>query len=277
MFILQTPVYRTRKSSSSIPLRNRSDPSPNSSLTRLRSALSPHHATASPRCCRGGTRRRRGTRASPPAAGDVITAPTQEYRPALNSCSDIVVFVLLFRFFSSSSSETSLTNQGAEPVAVDPSKDTSSLSLQTLDSDGPDAPSVVTPSPPLSSSSSPPCSASQGLKLFQWSGGAASTERSRTTSASGLGVLQRFQYKKESGSSQKVHGLFEGSTPTQSPSPVKNLEGDLSDSPPSQDSAYFSQSQSRRMSFHKEDVVSVGAEDAPSVRSQNTDVLLKLL
>lgn len=162
-------------------------------------------------------------------------------------------------------------------MAVDPSEDTSPLSVQAPDGDGPDAPSLVTPSPPLSSGSSPPCSASQGLKLFQWSGSAASTERSRTTPDSGLGALQRFHYKKESGSSQKVHGLFEGSTPTQSSSPVRNMEGDLSDSAPSQDSAYSSQSQSTRMFVHKEDVVTDGAQDAASVRSQDTDVLLKLL
>ncbi|XP_037543965.1 exonuclease 1 [Nematolebias whitei] len=175
------------------------------------------------------------------------------------------------RFFSGSSSVTSLStesNQEVEPTAGDPSEDKSSLSIHTHD-----IPPEVTPSPPLSSSSSSPSSASRGFKLFQWSGGSSSAEPSSTTkSTMGLGALQQFQYKKESFTSQKIHSASGGSTPPQSSSPDKNLEDELSDSPPSQDSAYFSHSQSSRISFHKEESLTYSLEDAASEMNSSTEV-----
>ncbi|XP_053730995.1 exonuclease 1 isoform X1 [Synchiropus splendidus] len=94
---------------------------------------------------------------------------------------------------------------------------------QDSDVEGPEVPSVETPSP------SPPSAGSQGLNLFQWSGRSPLGETLRK-STSALSALQQFQYKKECVSSLKT-------------SP--DSEDELSHSPPSQDSAYFSQSQSR--------------------------------
>lgn len=91
-----------------------------------------------------------------------------------------------------------------------------------------------------------------------------------TRSTRGRGALQQFQYKKESFTSQKIHSVSGGSTPPQSSSPDNKLEDELSDSPPSQDSAYFSHSQSSRISFHKEEALTYSLEDAACVRSQGT-------
>ncbi|XP_072247658.1 exonuclease 1 [Leuresthes tenuis] len=173
------------------------------------------------------------------------------------------------RFFSSSSSAANLStkesNQEVETTAVDLSGDKSSLSVKIHDSDGPDIPSLETPSPPPSPSST---SASQGLRLFQWSGSSSSTQQSTVPkSTTGLATLQQFQYKKESFSfSQKAHGLYADSS-----SPDGKLEdrGNLSDSPRSQDSAYFSQSQAFLSSLHREETFTYsfqasGQEDAAS-------------
>uniref|UniRef100_A0A3Q3ANL0 Exonuclease 1 n=1 Tax=Kryptolebias marmoratus TaxID=37003 RepID=A0A3Q3ANL0_KRYMA len=186
-------------------------------------------------------------------------------------------FATLLQRRNQEAGEEDESDQGVEPAAVDPSEDRASLGVQTPDSDGPDIPHVATPSPPLSSSGSPPGSASRGLKLFQWSGGSSSAEHSRTTkAATGLGALQQFQYKKEGCSpSQRNHSLSGDTTPPQSSSPGSNPEGDLSDSPPSQDSAYFSQSQPFLVSFHKEEALSYSLEDAASVRPQEPPPPLK--
>uniref|UniRef100_A0A3B5B8F8 Exonuclease 1 n=1 Tax=Stegastes partitus TaxID=144197 RepID=A0A3B5B8F8_9TELE len=144
------------------------------------------------------------------------------------------------RFFSSSNSEASL-----------------STAESTQDSDGPDVPSVETPSPPLSSSTLSPTSASQGLRLFSWSGSSSLSKPSETPkSSSGLAALQQFQYKKDGfSSSPKTYRSSRDSSPHQQSSPDrKSKDGDdLPDSPPSQDSAYFSQSQPCHTSFHKEE------------------------
>ncbi|XP_042290354.1 exonuclease 1 isoform X1 [Thunnus maccoyii] len=165
------------------------------------------------------------------------------------------------RFFSSSSSAASLsTKQSVQedlPQSVSPTQDKSPPSIQTNDSDGPDVPSLDTPSPPQTPSSTPPCSASQGLGLFDWSGSSPSTEQSKTPkSTSGLAVLQLFQYKRESFSSTtKTQKPSRDTSPPHLSSTDRNPEDkdDLPDSPPSQDSAYFSQSQTYLTTFHKEE------------------------
>lgn len=180
------------------------------------------------------------------------------------------------RFFGSSSSSASLsTKQSAQedlPQGASPTQDKSSPSTQTNDSDGPDIPSVDTPSPPQSPSTTSPSLASQGLRLFDWSGSSPSTEQSRTPkSTSGLAALQQFQYKKESFSSTTKTQKPSGDTsPPRLSSIVRDTEDkdDLTDSPPSQDSAYFSQSQPY---CHEEEAptynfTSSYQEDAASVR-----------
>ncbi|XP_023152239.2 exonuclease 1 [Amphiprion ocellaris] len=164
------------------------------------------------------------------------------------------------RFFSSSNSAVNLSTreplqeklpQAMEPTAMDTTLD------ETQSSDGPDVPSVETPSPPLSLSTTSPTSASQGLKLFSWSGSSSVTKQSGTPkSSSGLAALHQFQYKKEGfSSSPKSYRPSTDSSPDQRSSPDRKStdKDDLSDSPPSQDSAYFSQSQPYHTSFHQEE------------------------
>ncbi|KAM6997271.1 exonuclease 1 [Tautogolabrus adspersus] len=166
------------------------------------------------------------------------------------------------RFFSSSTSADCVStkesnqqdsHQDVEPSALSPAQD-NSPGTKINDSDAPDVPSVDTPSPPQSPSTTSPSTASQGLRLFHWSSSSPSTERSRTPkSTSGLGALQQFQYKKETFTlSTKTHR----STGDASSSIEENQKNndDLSDSPPSQDSAYFSQSQPHITSCPKEEV-----------------------
>uniref|UniRef100_A0A8C3ATC2 Exonuclease 1 n=1 Tax=Cyclopterus lumpus TaxID=8103 RepID=A0A8C3ATC2_CYCLU len=124
---------------------------------------------------------------------------------------------------------------------------------QTRDSEEPDIPSVDTPSPPASPSTTSPSSASQGPRLFQWSGSSSTTEQLRTPkSTSALCALQQFQYKKESFPlSKNTHGPPGDMSPTHQSSTDGKPE--LQDSPPSQDSAYFSQP--CVTSCHKEEVL----------------------
>ncbi|XP_075933160.1 exonuclease 1 [Anarhichas minor] len=170
------------------------------------------------------------------------------------------------RFFSGSSSASLSTKMSAqedlpqdeENRAGSPTQD-NSPSSQTKDSDGPDIPSVDTPSPPASPSTTSPSSVSQGPRLFQWSGSSSTAEQLKTPkSTSGLSALQQFQYKKESFSlSTKTHRPPGNMSPPHLSSTdgehVKN--NDLQDSPPLQDSAYFSQSQPYLTSCHKEEVL----------------------
>uniref|UniRef100_A0A3Q1G644 Exonuclease 1 n=1 Tax=Acanthochromis polyacanthus TaxID=80966 RepID=A0A3Q1G644_9TELE len=141
--------------------------------------------------------------------------------------------------------------QALEPTALDATLD------ETQSSDGPDIPSVETPSPPLSLSTTSPTSASQGLKLFGWLGSSSVTKQSGTPkSSSGLAALHQFQYKKEGfSSSPKSCRPSRDSSPHQRSSPDRKSKDkdDLPDSPPSQDSAYFSQSQPYHTSFHQEE------------------------
>nr|XP_015799518.2 LOW QUALITY PROTEIN: exonuclease 1 [Nothobranchius furzeri] len=162
------------------------------------------------------------------------------------------------RFFRSS-------NQGVEPA----SEDRSSPRRQIHDSSGPEIPSVDAPSPPVSPTSTPPSSASQGLKLFQWS------------CSSGLSTLQQFQYKKEGfPSSQNVLRPSGQLSSSQSSSPeIKSEDKDnLSDSPPSEEGTFISQSlsQSSFTSCQKEALNSsfplTGPEDAAPEMNSTSDL-----
>lgn len=138
------------------------------------------------------------------------------------------------------------------------------------DSDGPDVPSMDTPSPPLSQSVTSPGSASQGLRLFHWSGSSPTSEQSgKPRSTSHMAALQQFQY-------QTLRDLETLSPSTTTPSSALcppftdgNTEhkDDLPDSPMSQDSAYFSQSQPYFTSCNKTEVPTSCQVDAASVRS----------
>ncbi|XP_024153220.1 exonuclease 1 [Oryzias melastigma] len=152
------------------------------------------------------------------------------------------------RFFSSSRSAggPGVEEPVQEPAAAGPSEDKPSLSIQSEDSDSPDGASVDPPTPSESPTSSPPSSARQGLRLFQWADRSSSLETPRASkSTSGLASLQQFHYKRETLSSSQ--------TSRDSPSPDKKSEDSLSDSPPSQDSAYFSQSQPQLTPCDRED------------------------
>lgn len=166
------------------------------------------------------------------------------------------------RFFSSACEVASQSTQQSvqddlpgdvESTALSQTDNKSSSSIQPGSDLSPD-----TPNPPSPTSSTRPQQASQGLGLFRWSGTPPITKRSESpTSASGKAALQQFQLKKES---------LPWSTNTQNPpggtlvltvsSINKSLEDKYSppDSPPSQDSAYFSQSQPCIMSCHKEEI-----------------------
>ncbi|KAM6916263.1 exonuclease 1 [Xenentodon cancila] len=156
------------------------------------------------------------------------------------------------RFFSSSRSAATLnTEESVMEAAPTGAHEEPSARMQSHDSDGPELPSVETPSPPPSPIRTSPSSASRGLKLFH------RTEQPKTPkSTSGLTTLQQFQYKTASFSCPpKTCGLpLESSFLQLSPPDGKSEDKeDLSDSPPSQDSAYFSQSQTIFSSCHKEE------------------------
>ncbi|XP_044070961.1 exonuclease 1 [Siniperca chuatsi] len=192
------------------------------------------------------------------------------------------------RFFSSSSSAASMsTKESAQQdtlrtmeLRVVSHTEDNSPSTQTNDSDGPDVPSVDTPSPPPSPSTTSPTSASQGLKLFHWSDNSTSTKQSRTSnSTSGLAALQQFQYKKEGFFSlTNTHRPPGDTSPPRHSSTDGNPDDkdDLPDSPPSQDSAYFSQSQPYLTSCHKEEILTYSfpssyQEDAASEMNSSKD------
>ncbi|KAK5853531.1 hypothetical protein PBY51_014676 [Eleginops maclovinus] len=168
------------------------------------------------------------------------------------------------RFFSSCSSSASVSVKecaledlppDVEPTAVNQDNSPNS---QTNDSDGPDIPSIDTPSPPPLPSMTSPSSASQGLKLFRWSGSSCSADQRTPPSSAGLAALQQFHYKKESSSSSTKTHRSSVDTSLLLPSPTDRdpeEKDDLLDSPPSQDSAYFSQSQPHLTSCHKEEVI----------------------
>lgn len=184
----------------------------------------------------------------------------------------MVIFIPTFRFFSSCSptANTQESAQAVEPRAVSPTQEISPTT-QGNDSDGPDAPSVDTPSPPPSQSTTSPLTASQGLRLFRWSRDSPSTERARQAkSTCSLDALQQFQYKKET-STNTHRSNEEMSPPCPSSSDVNTDDNDdVPDSPPSQDSAYFSQCQSNLTFNSKKEVTynfpTFSQEDVASVR-----------
>uniref|UniRef100_A0A3Q3NDR0 Exonuclease 1 n=1 Tax=Labrus bergylta TaxID=56723 RepID=A0A3Q3NDR0_9LABR len=152
--------------------------------------------------------------------------------------------------------ETEEDGDGTCSRSLSPTQD-ESPGTKADDSDAPDVSSVDTPSPPQSPNTTSPSSASQGLRLFNWTSSSPSTERSRTPkSTSGLGALQQFQYKKETFMSFTKTRSSIADPPPRLSSTEENQKNndDLTDSPPSQDSAYFSQSQPHITSCPKEEV-----------------------
>ncbi|XP_034041531.1 exonuclease 1 [Thalassophryne amazonica] len=162
------------------------------------------------------------------------------------------------RFFISSSSAASLNTtepslevlpQCVEPTTVAHTQVFCRSSIQTSESNSPD-----TLSPPPSPSVLPPCLRNKGLRVFHWSDSPTSDRSSgKPKLSTGLAALQQFQFQKE-------NQRLPGSAPSSSLSSTdENLEDDHPDSPPSQDSAYFSQSQAILASCH-----SVPADHLPS-------------
>ncbi|CAL8255565.1 unnamed protein product [Lota lota] len=170
------------------------------------------------------------------------------------------------RFFSASCEAPGLsTRDGGNDDAAPPSgageENTCGGADDDSESDSPEAPSLETPSPtasptPTTTSPTPttttsPRPASQGLGVFRWSGLSQPPTASSCSSSSikpsaapkpvvsGIAALQRYQRQTESFS------WGSGPPPAESPTPqVVDLEDDSPPaSPPSQDSAYFSQSQ----------------------------------
>lgn len=214
------------------PKRSRSDQEPDKPTSATRPRPRNRFATLLQRRNQEADEEGEGTRSrffsSPPTAA----GPSSQEVPQQDSSQDV-------------------ESRALSPTQVNPP------STKTSDSDGPDLPSVDTPSPPPTPNTTSPPSASQGLRLFHWSGSSPSTERSKTPkSSSGLSSLQQFQFKKESFSiSMKTDKSPEDtSTPRQSSTEEKQEDKIHSpDSPPSQDSAYFSQSQPQPS--HEEEVI----------------------
>ncbi|XP_019737800.1 exonuclease 1 isoform X1 [Hippocampus comes] len=170
------------------------------------------------------------------------------------------------RFFSNSSSAAINIKESAQvgfgqsvgPQATSPLEHTSMPEC----SEGPEAPSVETPSPPTSPNRTSPHSGSQGLRLFNWSDSSPSTDRSQTLKSSlGLDGLQQFQYKKDRLS------LSTKSSVHRSPKEEDNLKVSLS----SQDSAYFSQSQPSLVSLYKDETPHCGHNFSHSVPEMDSE------
>ncbi|XP_071399578.1 exonuclease 1 [Centroberyx affinis] len=194
------------------------------------------------------------------------------------------------RFFSSSCAAASPSAK--ESVQEDLSRDVETSSLnqagesspgtQAEDGDEPEVPSLDTPSPPPSPGSSPsPRPAGRGLGAFRWPGSSSpSAERSGTpTPASGLAALQRFQHKKQSVPRSAKAQEPPGATPPPTPSSIGRQPEDEDgppDSPPSQDSAYFSQSQPRLASCHEEEVSTSYCFPSPSSPAHKEDAVSEM-
>lgn len=179
------------------------------------------------------------------------------------------------RFFSSSSSAPSRSIQDSSPE--DPTAtQKSSPSIQNCDAESSDGPSLETTKP--SPSPSTTSSASRGLSLFRWSDGPSTEQSTTPLSTSSLSALQQFQYKKESCSSPPKVTRPSGDSVLPEPfsQDRKSEKDELSDSPPSQDSAYFSQSQPYLTSYHKEEAPTYSfsssyQEDAASESNSSKD------
>lgn len=167
-----------------------------------------------------------------------------------------------------------------EPRTLSPTQN-NSPTTESDDSDGPDVPSLNTPSPPPSQSTTSPTTTCQGLNLFHWSDNPPLTEGSRKPkSSSGLVALQQFQYKKENFSpSTNTHRSLGDTSPPCPTFTDGNTDDkvDLPDSPPSQDSDYFSQSQPYLTSCHKKVVPTSYQKDAASVHHESRNCLYKCL
>ncbi|XP_077586459.1 exonuclease 1 [Stigmatopora nigra] len=160
--------------------------------------------------------------------------------------------VVSSRFFSNSSSTTSIIVESAQvgldhsvvPQATSPIAHTFDPGSDDSGSEGPEAPSVQTASPPLSPKDNSPNSASTGLRLFNWSDNSPLTDRSPTPkSTPHLNALRQFQFKKD---------ILSLSTKSSNDRNSK-LEDKLMDSSPTQDStsAYFSESKPPVFSSNK--------------------------
>lgn len=174
-----------------------------------------------------------------------------------------LLFVLC-RFFHSHSSSPAVENVSLSPPAQnDSSQAASSECSKQAASQGDSKPTMEADDPLLvcEESCSPPPSpparpASQGLGVFSWSGGSSSTSSSSSSlcrpsspALTGLATLQQFQRKKET---RSWSGTVQGQRVQQQSSHVSDEDeeeerADSSErdrtpgSPPSQDSAYFSQ------------------------------------
>ncbi|XP_057704538.1 exonuclease 1 isoform X2 [Corythoichthys intestinalis] len=155
--------------------------------------------------------------------------------------------VISSRFFSNSSSTASIIKESAqvgfvysgEPKATSPVERTLDSDHNNSGSEGPEVPSVKTPSPPVSSNDTSSNSVSRGLKLFNWSANSPFIDRSQTLkSTSGHDALRKFQYKKSAKSSIDSN---------------LKMDDNFMDSPPNQDSTYFSQSQPSLVSLNKDE------------------------
>ncbi|XP_037128153.1 exonuclease 1 isoform X2 [Syngnathus acus] len=157
---------------------------------------------------------------------------------------DVQDQVVSSRFFSSSSPAASNLKESAEMGFAHSAESKEPSPTADPDcSEGPEAPSVETPSPPHSGS--------QGLRLFNWSDTLPFTDQTLKRS-SGLAALQHFQYKKDTSAKSSIHGKPKG-------------EEKLQGSPPSQDSGYFSQSQPSLASFYKDQTADCGPKPFRSV------------
>ncbi|XP_049591845.1 exonuclease 1 [Syngnathus scovelli] len=151
--------------------------------------------------------------------------------------------VVTSRFFSRSSPAASNLKESADMGFAHSAESKEPSPTADPDcSEGPEALSVETPSPPHSGS--------QGLRLFNWSDTLPFTDQSQTLKrSSGLAALQHFQYKKDTSAKSSI------------PKGEEKLQG----SPPSQDSGYFSQSQPSLASSYKDQRADCGPKPFRSV------------
>ncbi len=196
--------------------------------------------------------------------------------PSLNSAGNIDMIDISIRFFCHG--ESNMGEAQEDALKQDSPQPAKSLETSVSQSEG-NTPALCEETDPereqaKDESSSPSASpahssrpASLGLGVFSWSGSTrelkksashpptVTTERHRSSTPSGLSTLQQFHRKKGSFS-------WEGSGLSLSSSPVEGTEDAEKSpgSPPSQDSAYFSQSSS----------ISAVVEDTP-VTEDNSD------
>ncbi|XP_028983134.1 exonuclease 1 isoform X2 [Betta splendens] len=137
------------------------------------------------------------------------------------------------RFFSSSSSADRSSDLSTKKRAVvTPTQDKSCHGIKTGDCDGPEVPSIGTPSPP-SPITKLATSASQGLREFSWSGNCSYTEPTKDcTATSRLSILPHYKGETFS-SSPKTNKLSGDISSFHHLSSGPNLLDNLLHSPPS--------------------------------------------